>query len=92
MGVAVDDTLMAAVVERSGHQYMLEHSSMFDEHWITSQQAALGRWGIGGRPATAAGTYTQPLVGSLSAAFVTETTQGIPSKVLTFTRKVFTMS
>jgi len=30
------------VVERSGHQYMLAHSSMFDEHWITSQQAALG--------------------------------------------------
>ena len=58
MGVAVDDTLIAAVVERSGHQYMLEHSSMFDEHWITSQQAALGRWGVGGRPATAAPKVT----------------------------------
>jgi len=52
-GVEADDALIAAVLQRSAHEYMLAHSSQFDEHWITSQQALTGRWGIDGRPATA---------------------------------------
>lgn len=58
MGVEIDDALVASVVERSGHAYMMAHSTMFDEHWIASQQAALGRWGIDGRPNTSAPKVT----------------------------------
>ena len=48
MGVDVDTGLLGTVLERSAHARMLEHASMFDEHWITAQQRALGRWGPAG--------------------------------------------
>jgi len=42
MGVEADDGLIAAVVRLSRHDYMLAHSSQFDEHWRMQQRAALG--------------------------------------------------
>jgi len=48
MGVEVDTRLMDTVLELSSHAWMLENASMFDEHWITAQQRALGRLGPAG--------------------------------------------
>jgi|AntAceMinimDraft_5_1070358.scaffolds.fasta_scaffold88111_1 hypothetical protein len=48
MGVEMDTGLVDTVLERSGHAWMLEHATMFDEHWITEQQQTLGRWGSAG--------------------------------------------
>jgi hypothetical protein len=59
---------------------MLEHSSMFDEHWIPSQQAALGR----GRHSST----SQLDLSCFVAETLLATSERMQEKVLTASRKV----
>ena len=43
IGVDCDAALVEDVVKHSDKQYMLDHVSQFDDHWIAQQQAKVGR-------------------------------------------------
>ncbi|KAH8047860.1 hypothetical protein JL722_12883 [Aureococcus anophagefferens] len=43
MGVDCDAALVDNVAKHTDKQYMLDHATQFDDHWITEQQAKAGR-------------------------------------------------
>ena len=43
MGVDCDAALVDNVAKHSDKQYMLDHATQFDDHWITEQQAKAGK-------------------------------------------------